>query len=306
MLKRLLPLLLSLYLLLAPNLLFAAHVAAVEENGVAFYAFPNQESEVLERLNKFTFVYVSNYPISGFYKAKTTAGKIGWIAVNDVKLRPSRTPSAEATAQESADGELESSEHAVKIKRAESLSLRLFSDFNLFNDSGVVNNYGSLGNAFGFGGELVAPFGKSWSLVFRLESIAKSFVFSDTSTGNTFQVSIGSIPVLLGPEWILVNGPRGALFFSMLGGAGLQTQIHVVSSGNDLPFSSTAFTALAKLSLLYHVSQSVLIFAEGGYRYLQASPMSIAIPSGSSFILPSTFTLNYSGPFLGLGVGYQF
>lgn len=80
---------------LAAQLVWAARGGAVNEDDSPVYEKPSAKSKVIAKLDEGTQLVASNQPTQGFHKVRLKDGRIGWIAVSLLDLRPipSGTPS---------------------------------------------------------------------------------------------------------------------------------------------------------------------------------------------------------------------
>jgi hypothetical protein len=283
----------------------AARQGKVDSDQAQVYEKPDQASSVVQTLKKDDSVSASNFPVQGFHKVRTASGKIGWVKLEDLVLRPvpvgARAPAAEGSP----------SPETPSSKPAHRLYLRGSMGLNLFNATGVVGGFDNLKNGVSYGGEAVLMLSKRVGLVLRLDSITKSIILEDSGTSKNYLLDLNAMPVMGGFTFAWLESGRLSSRISGLAGTtlklGLQSSIIGDSASAATQLNSSAVNFLGKLDFQVELTSYLAIFGEGGYRYLKSPVLTLpSTTAATSAVLNSSFALNLSGPFVGGGIALQF
>ena len=298
----------------------AARLATVQEGGADVYEEADTTSKVVEKLPAKTDLAASNLPTAGFHKVRTPSGEIGWVQAASLILQPPPTDEelAAAGAPDPKDEAKRLEEEKLELRYADSpgyirqrVRLRLLGDVDLYTASGIVSNFNGISQGYSYGGELALMLSSHVGLAVRAEYLFQSVGLTDSTTGKNFLVSLNSLPIMLGLDVIVIQGPRASVHIAAYGGLSPETEFTSTDKTDTPPPSNVAdvvtsnFTALAKADLSWQFSKPISAFLEVGYRYLVTSPLTPP-PNNGALILNSPFTLNLSGPVLGAGIGISF
>ncbi len=324
----------------APQLALASRAALVDAETVDVVAAPSKNAKILDKLNKGQQIAVSNLPIDGYYKVKTSNGVLGFVPADQLLLQA--PPSEEAPVQAPPQGSDLSTpgsmpqglpEQRVGSARPAALGeapfrdkplkkhLRLkgFGGYNFFSvtDGNGLFQADALKYGFNAGGEFAFMFTPDLAMVVRLEKMFKSVFARDTATLKTFQIDVSSIPFQMGIELTLIRDRRLSTHFSILGGLAVQTLLQSTALNEDAPnvteHSAQAFTGMAKVDLTWHLGSTFSLFLEGGYRYLKTVQIVPGTSVNGSSLYKDALTQSFipiaidlSGPFVGGGIGVTF
>ncbi len=283
----------------------AARVGTVDAEQIEVRQKPDLTSTVLEQLPRGSPIQASNHPAEGFHKIRTQSGILGWVPVNSLHLEPA--PSVSEQDETSGKVPLKSREERVKSTPMK-VRVRLLGGMDFFSLGGVINNLGSLGGGYHFGGELCLMVTGPVGIVFRGESIFNSTRLTDSVSGLIYQVSVNSLPIELGFEYVLL-GKAFSIHFGLLGGVTIPTSITTTlsSTGDVSRFLNNSFTLLGRVNCNWQFAEWVSVFLEGGYRSLVTSGFTPTnAPGTAAGILQSSFNLNLTGAMMSAGLSFGF
>lgn len=330
----LLPLVLSLSLLLAARPALASRSATVDADNTEVREGPGPSYKAIDKLPKGAQVAASNQPIEGFYKIRTSAGVIGFVSAEVLVLQPvpsddAPAPVAEVPPPTSSVAPSDAYKPTVSNEtnfrnrnRKKMIRLKLLGGYNFFSVGDVNNLLSANVLQFGFnaGGEIDFLFTQDLAMVVRLERVFKSVFAQDQRTTTAFDMSLSSIPLMVGLELTLTNDTKFSSHFTVMGGLAMLTDLTSTDINANVPnvteMTSTTFTGVAKFDFTYAFNKTWSAFAEAGYRYLKTGQITPSTPTtvnGSQIFQDPNNAGNYipvsldlSGPFVGLGVGFAF
>jgi uncharacterized protein YgiM (DUF1202 family) len=313
---------------------WAARPATVDTDNIELREGPGANYRVLDKLPKGTPLAASNQPIDGYYKVRTGAGVIGFVAADALVLQavPSEdAPSQAASAPPPADSGIAPSEmHRPTLsnesafrntKSRRYIRIKAIGGYNFFSVGDVNTLLSANVLQFGFsaGGEIDFMFTQDLAFVIRIEKVFKSVFAQDQKTLKSFSMNLSSYPVMAGLNLALTSDTKWSTHFAVMGGLGLLTDLTAIDLSDAAPnvteMTSTTFTGVAAFDLTYSFSKTWSVFAEVGYRYLQTSPIIPGTPTSANgaaiFEAPNTqafspVSLNLSGPFVGGGMSVSF
>lgn len=302
----------GVFILLLSSASHAARVATVESDTAKVFETPNSSAKVVAEVKKKSQIAASNLPTEGFYKVRTAAGVIGWVAEEDLALSAPPPPDEEDQPKMEVQKQEEGKPTQISVKKPpdiirQHVRIRLLGSYNIYGASGVINGVSSLGPGFGFGGELDVHITQGFALIARYEQILQSVNLTDSTTAKVFSVSLNSSPLMGGVDFSIV-GQKFSVHFSALGGVTLNTSLSSTSVADANTFTSTAsaLALLGKVNLDWQFVRFMSLFIEAGYRYLVSSPMSTTGGGVGAIILQPTYSLNLSGPVVGGGISFVF
>lgn len=289
---------------------WASRLGMIDVESADLQETPTKESSIVTQLKKGTRVLASNVPLEGYHKVKTADGRVGWVKISDLVLQdtPEEEPEKLENPKPSEFGKELDRGAKSNSMRGPSLKVRALGGVTFYSASGIVANFDNLSLGYTFGGEIHTFLSRSWSVGLRVETISQSVSISDASTSKNYSISLGSLPLLLGLEFQVLDDKDFLIHVAGFGGYAISTRVTSVSlsdtTDTTAESSSGALTGLLKADLHYKVSKGFTLFLEGGYRYLQSGAMARPSPVGNGGgILNSNFTITMSGAVVGVGVG---
>lgn len=313
-------------ILVSTSLLFSAPAYAyktgvVSLDGAELKQGPGTQYKTVQRLKSGTRVTATDQPRNGYYGVRTATGK-GWVEEGSLRLQ-----GVPATGPRVQDGQQprRRAAPAEKPKRTarrsssayDTWAIKLLWNMNMYKSAEIATQIGStsLNNGVGIGTEIHYAFGPRWSLGLRAESVGASFTGRDTTTGNTYEFSLKSMPIQVGAGYLLSRSPDLVIQLGLFGGFGLSTKLSATATNLAAPniteYSNSAITGMLKVDAAWVFSKPFALVAEAGYRYLKTSELT-ASPRGSgqeifesnSAILK--LPINMSGIFFGAGLQFIF
>ncbi len=283
------------------NEALAARLGVVDVDRAVVRENPDLTSKVIQNLAKGTQIAVSNEPTRDFHKVRTPSGVLGWMATEDLVIR-------------NPEGTLKSDQNEVppmkkgfekKINPKPSLVLRVLGGMDFFNSPAVIVNFPTLSQSMHYGAEFLIYLTDRLGWVTRGEYLFKSLSLTDVASGNSYQISLNSLPLMTGLEYGIL-GNHISVHFGLLGGVAFPTQIQAFAVATPTSvdqFSVNHLTALAKADLNWQFSKVLSSFLEVGYRYSQTPTLG---PPTATNILQSSFIINWGGLEAGLGLALTF
>jgi hypothetical protein len=295
-------------------LLTAARPARVITGTAEILAEPRSDAQVLESLSNDAPVAISNQPTEGYFKVRTSAGKVGWISASVVQAE-GEVPDAgqvEDLAQRSTGG--------PRIDRGTGVAISLLGGaaFGVPPDINVLFGLEGARTYFGAGAEVEWRFTRRFGFLLRGEWQGENAVIVNTDGTATFTYVSFASPLQIGLNWAMIAGRSFELGLGAMGGISPVTWVSTEelpnTSGDAATFASTVgFTAAARLNAIFAVTSRFSLFLEGGWRMLLTAPViPLEDASGSALwknndtqeFIP--LTLSNSGPFIGGGLRIHF
>jgi|GEM_PF-3476917 len=299
---------------LAFLVLTAARPARIITGDAKVYSEPRGDAEVLETLEHDTPIAVSNQPTEGFFKVKTTSGKVGWISASVIQAE------GESPDEGRVEETRERTGHAPAIKRGTGVMISLLGGANFAAQPDVNILFGTTGSRtfFQAGAEVEWRFARRFGLLLRGEWQGAFATIPDTETESVFSYTATSVPLQLGLNAAIITGGSFELGLAALGGVSPLTWIatqDVPDLTGDLPTvaSTIGFPVTARLNGVFSVTPRISLMLETGWRFLLTSVvLPLAEGSGSELWKnPDTqefipLSLSNSGPFVGGGLRIHF
>ena len=294
---------------------WAAKVGIVDVEDLEMRDGPSPKHQVIEKLKKGAKVSSSNLSIDGYFKVRTSSGKIGFVPGDTLIFQD---PS---TAPQSADGKSESenknkksdkeTEAVIRLRALGGMTFFALDDVQtLFSSSGTP--FKALKNGFHFGGEVNYILIPSLFVIMRVEQMQKTIYLRDITTRYTFDMTVSGMPATTGVGIRVLKGPGFSLNVGLMAGLSFSTQLKSTALSlpkpNETAYSDTAFAGIARVDAIYHFTKLLGVFAEGGYRYLRSKTMNQPTVSGNGseiFKLTGSYTplqVVLSGPFASAGL----
>jgi hypothetical protein len=170
-----------------------------------------------------------------------------------------------------------------------------------------------LKNGTGFGAEFLIRIGRTVWLVLHLEKISKSLEIQEAS-GNAYATTTSSLPVMVGGDVDLAQGPAWRLGFTGLVGLGLSTrysqQATSMAAPNITEYDGSPVTLMGRFDGELMFSPTFGAGAYLGYRVLNAPKVAPAVagrtypddPLRDASGASSMLSVNLSGMILGAGL----
>ncbi|MFL5815602.1 MAG: hypothetical protein ACJ763_18675 [Bdellovibrionia bacterium] len=284
----------------------------VEANSAELKQQPRPDAITVKTLPKGTSFNASDKPTNGYYYIRT-ATDLGWVngaSIGKAPLTQSRPQQKSATQQQQ-------QQHQTKRatrKRTRVVApyvVKLHADYNIFSvsDLNTATRSTSFGNVLGFGGEALYFFDPLTAVGIRIDSIGQKVSAADTSTSSTYDFSLSTLAIMVGAQRILWEDE--SFYISGNGYLGLASSKLSVNettatATQTFEFSGKPLTFLALLEGGWKINPTFSLFGELGYRFLNSSnaPLTGSDPTGT--IVPSTVSLNFSGPVIGIGASARF
>lgn len=317
---------------------WAARSGRIDVDGVDLYNGPGEGYEVIDQLPQGAPITASNFPTEGYYKIRTSTGRVGWVEADSIKFDSPLAPgsiggsvSAGGAGQEQAPlssdpsnpfrggspayrQEPSSSRRAVSFVRA-----RAFFGGTFFNAESVNRqlNFTELKTGMNFGGELGFRFTKDFAVMFRAENLFRNQAAHNPSANKFYNLDYYTFPVMAGVEITLSEEKNFSSSFAIYGGLGVNTSLDSQALGqgtdstNVTSFRNTPFAGLGKLNFSYHFNKDAHATLEVGYRFLRTPNLLPTIDGVGSEIWQAgsvfqEINLDFSGVLLGGAITLQF
>lgn len=271
---------------------------------------PNDSSNTIETLPRGARFTSADQPVDGYYRVRTKANT-GYISASLIdnqnpKLNPSGGAQATSTASKG-----KRSGHTRRPQSKWSASLLVGVAFS--NPTDVSNAIGSknLSDPLAIGLELAYRLNNSWRLAFRGEYLSKSLTGTNTSDGNTYQLTMKGYMAMFGADYFITETPRYDIYAGGRVGLGIAQLSSVASnlpSPNETDFSGTTFAGTVQLGADYKAWSFLGFGAEVGYQYFQtgAAKYTTAATNAGAGIWPNPIGLSFSGAFVDVNLRVLF
>jgi hypothetical protein len=265
---------------------------------------PKPDAVTVKTLPKGTAFNATDKPTNGYYYIRT-ATDLGWVDGASIGKPAQAKPQQRNASQQP--------KRATR-KRTRVVSpfvVKLHGDYNIYSvsDLNTATRSTSFGNVLGFGGEALYFFDPLTAVGLRIDSIGQKVSAADTSTSSTYDFNMSTLAIMVGAQRILWEDE--SFYISGNGYLGLANSKLTVtdtvgSTTKSFEFSGKPLTFLALLEGGWKINPTFSLFGEVGYRLLNSSnaPVSGDDPTGT--IIPSTVSLNFSGPVIGIGASAHF
>lgn len=304
---------------------YAAKLGQVDAEETILLQTPNANGTEIEVLQKDTYLIISNYPIEGFFKVRTKNGTIGFVSTRDVhvvtdpniinKKLKKKSKKREAVPVKESDEEDIALEEDIgkKVDRKNPLHVSVIAGQTFFTWGELVSTTSiqTFKNGFHLGVEFHVPLSEKFGLALRVESLTKSHTLTNSAGSQSNLLEVATIPMMLGANYILVKN-KFMINTSLFLGVGFNTAFSSIASDSQTLYEAMALAGLLKFEVGYFISDAFFGFLEVGYRYLNASDVTVSSQgTGSTFLQNSdssykTLTINLGGLVLGLGVSLYF
>ncbi len=294
----------------------AAKFARVDLDKIEVRAGPGENFPVLIELLKSSAVTASNVPIEGYYKVRTSEGLVGFVPADSLLFVDPNKPSLPGTPD--VIGELTPQKKDASSKRHRWFMVRLLGGYGFFAPGEVngliASTTAALQNGYHFGGELGVRFNERFAAIARLEGLMQQAYAVETG-GNTYHWTLVSWPVMVGGEFTLWSNRWFSIPLSVLGGMGPGTSFTstaLQSAGsNQTIYAGLAYGFLAKIGAAVSPVPWLQLGIEGGYRFLRTPSMAPSLIGSGGEVLQvngqyESISIDLSGPFVGLQLGFQF
>lgn len=292
---------------------------AVVETETQLLKKPQRNSEVISTLEEGDDLVISNRPKKGYYKARSSSGKVGWVSARDVSIKGK---GGRKTKRSRRSKERSESRRSYRDAPKWDKRVTLLGGLGLFNSKelGTLTGFGDISNGVHFGGEFHYMFNEKIGAIFRAEYIVKSISALNSDTSDTQNLDVKSLPVMLGVGYTLKAGDL-SFRFSALGGLALSTSVEAQTidgttgeaSGEATKYSTSTMTFMGKVDVDYYASSTVSVFIEAGYRMLKTADLTEPTSSGGSNSLfqdgtgaYTAFPINLTGLVVGGGLAIHF
>jgi hypothetical protein len=287
---------------------FAYQFGVISTDGTKLQSKPDPGADTLKVLEHGTRVTAEDEPKDGFFKVRERMGTVGYIAVDAfqrVELQPPVATKEKKGPEKAPD--------KAPDKRPNRFSIKLFGGFDFFTPSSLNQQLGISGfsNGVVYGTEIGYMLSRRWTILFRIEKLQSQLADSDTTTVNTYNLSLTAIPISTGFEYSL-TGDRFVLGVAGLAGLGyphLATTATNLAAPNETDMSGTAISAIFRLDAALKLTSWLSLYGEGGYRLLKASSTTITVTGNGSSLFgtpAAAVPLDMSGPILDLGLKLSF
>lgn len=295
---------------------------SVRAGGVVFKESPSDSAPEIETLPAGTQLYTSDRPTQGdWYKAKSPSGKIGYVHGASIQFAGAGAPPAGAGkptrgAPRSAESRSPSPSGPRKeiiVRGMAGLTFFAMSDF--YDRLGITD----IKSGVSFGAEFLYPVGSSIRIPLHFEYITKSVALEVTSSSSSYNLSIGSMPILTGIEYPLIkNNPKFDLSVAALVGLGLSTKFDIVNnkpktaSSAETLYKGSPLAVVGRVGADYRLNPKFSLHADAGYRMLKTSKISPSPVEASQTIVADSagkviqYAVDMSGVFFNLGAAYWF
>jgi hypothetical protein len=301
-----------------PTSAWAYFPGKVETNSAELKQQPRPDAITVKTLPKGTTFNASDKPTNGYYYIRT-ATDLGWVAgasIGKGSQNFSANSSSPATRTQSRPQQKSASQQPKRATRKHTrvvapFVVKLHADYNIFSvsDLNTATRSTSFGNVLGFGGEALYFFDPLTAVGLRIDSIGQKVSAADTSTSSTYDFSLSTLAIMVGVQRVLwedesfyisANGYLG------LASSKLSVDDTTATTTQSFEFSGKPPTFLALFEAGWKINPTFSLFGELGYRLLNSSnaPVTGSDPTGT--IVPSTVSLNFSGPVIGIGASAHF
>jgi hypothetical protein len=231
---------------------------------------PDPNAQVLEYLPVGSEVRISVYPLpGGWYRIRSKTGDYGWVQEDFLSVKK---PKEEAGNEPGARAE-------IRPERDRQYYVRALLGLDFFRPEDLNDVYGfkDLSTGYTFGGEFGYFVNRNISLGVRVESLSKSVLARETTSGHIYNLSLRSYPVMAGADFYFLTLP--ALRFSLgiyaglAAGTSFTSEDESANPATQVVLQSNPFTTLARLNVTRPLGRVFSVFAELGYRYLRTEAL---------------------------------
>ena len=311
-------------------LALAARPARVDVQDAELYEGPGRGFRLIEKLPKGTGVAISNVPTEGYFKVRTSAGTVGWIAADALQITDSDgsaasgpvdgMPVAPTPRQSAPPGASESGPGGWADRQFRPgrniLRLRLLGGYGFFKPGDINDQVNTtvIRNGFHFGGEINFLLPGELALVVRVENVLHGSLGRSTDTGTVFQWNLSSWPAMIGFEMNAAKESKFSSQFAVMGGLALATSFTSTSNlaaPNVTAIERYGFAGLARFTLNWHFTKTFFTQVELGYRYLSTQKgVPSVVGNGNEILKDSALNfvpvaIDLSGPVGSVGVGFM-
>jgi 8-oxo-dGTP pyrophosphatase MutT (NUDIX family) len=289
----------------------AAQDGHVRVDGAAIRVAPQDSAEIIELRKKGDKLRISSETREGWFKTRSSQGKLGWIFQEDIIVDSYKT------AYDFAHLDRTEREKPKKHRSFfDKFSLRLGGGLGFIMPSGINDRLGNEKwkgyRGHGLMGRLGYEVSPDWALAFRIERLKAS--------GRTlsYDMEWTSYPVLAGAEYIFARMGFWQFALGMYLGLGLGHEVSIVAvdqptAPNRASLSGITGIGLVEIHGLYRVTNWLALGSEVGARY---STSLTQHSTGAPFNGDSPFfregntyrslTLSETGPYIYLGAEVSF
>lgn len=322
----------------------AAQLGSVQGSGAELKSQPSRVSETIETLKKGEILQLSNFPTQGFYKVRSSSGNVGWVEVGSLSsgsddsdapaspnavqqdlapevsetIEPPTSPAHPATSIDLPERVLrytDQSDFPQRVQpsgeeRRHPLMSAFFGLQNVhLSDLNHLLGASPLSWNTDFGVQLDVPLSRHLFWSSRLEHL------SGSGSDASYTYSTVSTPLTSGLSYAIYRKRGSMVRVSALIGVGIATRLDATADHQGAPniteFSSTAFTQLAKLDMIFPVGVRTGFVFEGGYRGLASPSVGASVTgNGSSAFqvngISRPISIDLSGVFFLGGLTLQF
>jgi hypothetical protein len=292
----------------------AAQPARVDRDEVDVYASPDSMSRVIETLYRGVGLAVSNLPTQGFYRVRTPSQKLGWIRASDLSF-PRKGGGEFDLGSDSSEKRTDSSS-----KKASSFyvqgGLLGGADFLLGHDALSLTKGLGISRAYSLGGDITFFFNRWIGVGFKGAYYFRSRKVPEQDTGLVYDISISSIPLMLGLRSEVVKNTHFALSLGIYGGLGLSSVLQLASDEEGAAptvYKAMPLAGLGAVGLSFYPIRNLRLFMEGGYQYLSTNNQLSPSEEGDSIDVfrndegeLTTRRLSLSGMLISGGIGFEF
>ncbi|MBL7714838.1 MAG: outer membrane beta-barrel protein [Bdellovibrionales bacterium] len=322
--------------ILATSISFAARTGRIDVDGVDVFNGPGEGYEVIDQLPHDAPVTASNYPTEGYYKIRTSTGRVGWVEADSIKFDNPLSPGSSdygtsgpaGPGQEQAPLAADPSNPfrggSPAYKRESSASKRVYSFVRVralgggtFFKPADVNDqlsFSEMNGGFSYGGELGFRFTKDFAVMFRAENLSRNLAAHNPTANKSYNIEYYTFPVMAGVEVTLSEERSFSTSFAVFAGLGVNSTLssaELSTPSQITSYQNTSFAGLGKLNISYHFNKDAHVTAEVGYRFLRTPQLDPGQTDtgGEIWQVNSAFrqlSLDFSGVLLGAGITLQF
>jgi opacity protein-like surface antigen len=286
----------------------------VPSDGVELKASASPSSATVQTLAQGMRFSAVDEPTNGYYRIRTKSGSgfIDATLVESQKTIPGGAAAPTQPAQTStAQANRPQKKPARKPSKSMKWSVRLLLGSTLSNPSDVSNMLGStsLADPLSIGIEAEYKIDPEWRLAFRIESLSKSVTGPDSTTGNTYDVSISALTVMIGADYIFDETPKYILFGGVragLGKASLSSVATNLATPNETDFSGSSLAGLLLVGADYKAWTRITVGGEAGYRVLSTAEAGPTTTGAGSGIWTAPIGLAFTGVYVAIDVRVLF
>jgi hypothetical protein len=283
----------------------------VEVDSAELKQQPRPDAPTIKTLPKGTAFNATDTPNNGYYYIRT-ATDLGWIDGASIgKSGDHRQVQQKSPTQRQQPQRRTTRRQRTRVRSP--FMVKLHGDYNLFSVSDLNNatHSTSFGNVIGFGGEAFYFFDPLTAVGLRVDTLSQKISATDTSTSvtyNSYDFNLSALAVMVGVERILYEDHDYYISgngFVGLGSSKLSVNATGTSSSTSFEFSAKPITLLALIEGGWKINPTFSVYGEAGYRLMSSSNVPTT-GDVSGTIVPSTVSLSFSGPVIGIGASARF